>query len=69
MVRDIALEDFGNIVVSGMVVNEKVQSAKAKVNRRSEKEVPELSNWQEEADSIIISHIAGLLTMVLRGLS
>ena len=52
-----------------MVVNEKVQSAKAQVIRRSEKEVPELSNWQEEADSIIISHIAGLLTMVLRGLS
>ena len=67
--RDIALRDFDNVVVSGMVVNEKVHSAKAQVNRRSEKEVPELSHWQEEADSIIMSHIAGLLTMVLRGLS
>ena len=66
---NIALRDFDNVVVTGMIENEKVQSAKAQVNRRSEKEVPELSKWQEEAYSINISHIAGRLTMVLRGLS
>ena len=65
---NMALRDFDNVVVSGMIENEKVQSAKAQVNRRSGKEVPELSKWQEEAYSINISHIAGRLTIVLRGL-
>ena len=41
-----------------MVVNEEVESVKAQINRRSEKEVPELLNWQEEADSRLMSHIA-----------
>ena len=58
MGRYIALREFDDIVVSGIVLNEEVHSAKAQINRRSEIEVPELSNWQEEADSRLISHIA-----------
>ena len=41
-----------------MVVNREVQSAKAQIYQRSEIEVPKLSYWQEEANSILISHIA-----------
>ena len=51
LARNVILRDFKNIVVSGMVVNEETLQAMAQEDLGSAINVPELSNWQEEADN------------------
>ena len=58
LARTVSLRDFKNVVVSGMVVNEEILQAMAQEDLGTAINVPELSNWQEEADNRLISHIA-----------
>ncbi|MES9884561.1 MAG: hypothetical protein ABW185_27265 [Sedimenticola sp.] len=56
--RNMALRDHSNIVVSGMVVNNKVMNAQFQAEPGSAIDVPTCSSCQEEADCMLISHIA-----------
>ena len=57
--REVEERDLEDVVVSGMVINEERLPARLKTcGSSATEEVPSLSNWQEEADSRIISHYA-----------
>jgi hypothetical protein len=58
LARNIALRELSDIVVSGMVVDDEVITAKYQEQPGSAVDVPNCSSWQEEADCRLISHIA-----------
>lgn len=58
LARNIALRDFSNVVVSGMIVNNDVLKAQFQEQLGSAVDVPSCSNSQEEADGRLICHIA-----------
>ena len=59
LARDMGERDLQDVVLSGMVVNEKLISARLKQNGSPASDPSILSNWQEEADCRIISCALG----------
>ena len=57
LARDVGERDLQDVVLSGMVVNEELISARLKQNGSPASDPSILSNWQEEADCRIISHV------------
>ncbi len=57
LARDVAERDMHDVVLSGMVVNEELTSARLKLAGSPASDLSDLNNWQEEADSRIISHV------------
>ena len=49
--------DLQYVIMSGMVIDEEIVSAILKQKGSNIRDVPQLNNWQEEADSRVISHV------------
>lgn len=57
LARDVGERDLQDVVLSGMVVNEELISARLKLNGSPASDLSLLNNWQEEADCRIINHV------------
>lgn len=57
LARHVGERDLRDVVLSGMIVNEELVSARIKVCDSPASDLPTLNNWQEEADLRIIPHV------------
>ena len=57
LARHVGERDLQNVIMSGMVIDEEIVSARIKQTGSNIRDVPQLNNWQEEADSRVISHV------------